>query len=432
MRGMDGETSDRAEALRAKIRVIGVGGAGGNAVNTMVEKSLQGVELIAANTDAQDLRANLAPVKIQLGEKVTRGLGAGGNPEIGREAAEESKDLIRSALEGSDMVFIAAGMGGGTGTGAAPVVAQIARELGALTVAVVTKPFAFEAQVRSKRAEEGIRALRDVVDTYMVIPNENLASIVDKALFVLDAFRQIDEVLYQAVRAVADLVTVPGFINLDFADVRALMANRGLALMGFASAAGEDRAVRAAQAAISSPLLEGVSIQSARAVLMNISGGRTMAIGEVMAAANLVRQHVHDDAEVIFGAVIDEYMADEFRVTVLATGFSAEASQASPKPVVVERAAAAANGREHAPRSAVTPWEARSVPWEARPRVFRGTIEDSEDGPRLHLAAKAAKGSAPAQAESKHSPDDGYYELGEDHIDENDTSIPAFLRRKRG
>ena len=305
----------------AVIKVFGVGGGGGNAINTMIEEGLQGVEFIAANTDAQALSRNLAPLKLQLGSKLTKGLGAGANPEIGREAALEDRELLREALTGADMVFITAGMGGGTGTGAAPVVAEVAKELGALTVAVVTRPFTFEGQTRKRQADMGFKELRTLVDTIIVIPNEKLLLIAGKDMRFVEAFRKVDDVLFQAVRGISELVTKPGYINLDFADVKTVMTGMGLALMGTGSASGQNRAVAAAEKAISSPLLEDVSIRGARGVLINITAGSTLSLSEVNEAASLIREEASDEANIIFGTVIDETLEDELKVTVVATGF---------------------------------------------------------------------------------------------------------------
>ncbi len=305
----------------ARIRVIGIGGGGCNAVNTMISSNLTGVDFIAANTDAQSLKTSLSPTKIQLGVGITKGLGAGADPETGRRAAEESVDLIRSVLEDQDMVFITAGLGGGTGTGGAPIVAQVAKELGALTVAVVTKPFQFEGKKRERHAEDGIAELRGIVDTLIVIPNQRLLSMGGRNMTLLEAFKKADDILYQAVKGVSDLILVPGYINLDFADVRTIMSGMGLALMGTGLARGENRAVEAAQRAISSPLLEDNSIQGARGVLLNITGGPDMSLFEINEASSLIQAEAHEDANIIFGTVIDESMEDEIRITVIATGF---------------------------------------------------------------------------------------------------------------
>ncbi len=306
----------------ARIKVIGAGGGGGNAVNTMISYSLRGVDFMIANTDSQALGASNAPVKIQIGAEVTKGLGAGSNPDIGRQAALESRDDIRRQLEGADMIFITAGLGGGTGTGAAPVIAQVARESGALTVAVVTKPFQFEGKKRNLQAEEGIVQLRDVVDTLIVVPNQRLLSLGGRGLSLLDAFKKADDILYQAVKGISDLIVVPGLINLDFADVKNIMCNMGMALMGTGTASGENRAVEAAQRAISSPLLEDNTIQGAQGILLSITGGPDMSLYEVNEASSLIQAEAHEDANIIFGTVIDENMRDEIRITVIATGFN--------------------------------------------------------------------------------------------------------------
>jgi cell division protein FtsZ len=305
----------------AVIKVFGVGGGGGNAINTMIEEGLQGVEFIAANTDSQALSRNLAPLKLQLGARLTKGLGAGANPDIGRQAALEDRDMLREALAGADMVFITAGLGGGTGTGAGPVVAEVAKEVGALTVAVVTRPFSFEGQTRKRQADGGTKELRGLVDTIIVIPNEKLLLIAGKEMRFVDAFRKVDDVLFQAVRGISELVTRPGYINLDFADVKTVMSGMGVALMGTGAATGQNRAMAAAEKAISSPLLEDVSIRGARGVLINITAGSSLSLSEVNEAASLIREEASDEANIIFGTVIDESMGDELKVTVVATGF---------------------------------------------------------------------------------------------------------------
>ncbi|MBW2696057.1 MAG: cell division protein FtsZ, partial [Deltaproteobacteria bacterium] len=291
---------------KATIKVVGVGGGGGNALNTMIDSALGGVEFIAANTDAQALKHNFAPVKVQLGAEVTRGLGCGANPDRGRASALEARDRLREILEGSDMVFVTAGMGGGTGTGAAPIVAEVAREIGALTVGVVTKPFPFEGRVRTKHSERGIDQLHEVVDTLITIPNQRLLALAGKQTSIQDAFKLADDVLLNAVRGISDLITIHGLINLDFADVRTVMNEAGVALMGTGAGHGDTRAVDAARAAISSPLLEDLSIDGARGVLINITGGPDMTLFEVNEASMLVQEAAHEDANIIFGAVIDE------------------------------------------------------------------------------------------------------------------------------
>lgn len=305
----------------AVIKVIGVGGAGGNALNTMIASQIEGVEFICANTDVQALERNLAPTKLQLGMSITRGLGAGANPERGREAALESVNDIHAALEGADMVFVTAGMGGGTGTGAAPVIAQVARECGALTVGVVTKPFGFEGRRRMSFANQGIDMLEEAVDTLITIPNDRLLKITSANTSLMDAFRLADEVLQHATAGVSDLITVPGIINVDFADVRTIMASQGRALMGMGMAADEGRAVAAAQMAINSPLLEDVTIQGAQGILINITAGMDLRLHEVEEAASLIQDAAHEDCNIIFGAVIDPNLGDAIRVTVIATGF---------------------------------------------------------------------------------------------------------------
>jgi len=305
----------------AKIKVIGVGGGGGNAVNTMISSCLSGVDFINANTDAQALGVSNSPIKIQIGSQITKGLGAGSNPEIGRQSALESRDEIRPYLEGADMIFITAGMGGGTGTGAAPIIAEIARECSILTIAVVTKPFQFEGKKRNIQAEEGIAQLRETVDTLIVVPNQRLLSLGGRNLSLLEAFKKADDILYQAVKGISDLILVPGLINLDFADVKSVMSNMGMAIMGTGVASGENRAVEAAQRAISSPLLEDNTIQGAHGILLNITGGPDMSLYEVNEASSLIQEEADDDANIIFGTVIDQNMHDEIRITVIATGF---------------------------------------------------------------------------------------------------------------
>ena len=308
----------------AKIKVVGIGGGGGNAVNAMISYDLSGVDFIAANTDSQSLAVSRSPIKIQIGSEITKGLGAGSDPDVGKKAALESKDVLRDNLSGADMVFITAGLGGGTGTGGAPVVAGIAKELGALTVAVVTKPFQFEGKKRGNQAEEGIAELKETVDTLIVIPNQRLLSVGGRNMSLLDAFKKADDILYYAVKGISDLIMVPGLINLDFADVKNVMSEMGLALMGTGVASGENRAVEAAQKAISSPLLEDNTIQGARGVLLNITGGSGMTLFEVNEASTLVQAEAHDDANIIFGTVIDDNMGDEMRITVIATGFDSK------------------------------------------------------------------------------------------------------------
>jgi cell division protein FtsZ len=304
----------------AKIKVIGVGGGGGNAVNRMIESHLEGVEFVVANTDLQALKLSNAPVKIQLGVKLTNGLGAGANPDVGRKAALEDADKIIEALEGADMVFVTTGLGGGTGTGAAPIIASLASEMGALTVAVVTKPFAFEGKRRQNQAERGLQELIDSVDTTVVIPNEKLLAVAKDAGF-FESFRVADDILRQAVQGISDIITIPGIINRDFADVKTIMAGMGYAVMGTATAKGEGRATLAAQAAIASPLLEAGAIDGARGILINITGSSSLRLAEVNEASTIIQSAAHEDANIIFGAVLDEKMKDEVKITVIATGF---------------------------------------------------------------------------------------------------------------
>jgi cell division protein FtsZ len=316
----------------AVIKVIGVGGGGSNAVNRMIEAGLKGVEFVAINTDRQALLLSNASQKIQIGEKLTKGLGAGANPEIGQKAAEESREIIHNVIQGSDMVFITAGMGGGTGTGAAPVIADIAKQLGILTVGVVTKPFTFEGRKRALHAEEGTKELKGKVDTLVIIPNDRLLQISEKKTSILEAFATADDVLRQGVQGISDLIAVPGLVNLDFADVKTIMLNTGMAHMGIGCSNGENRATEAARQAIQSPLLE-TSIEGAKGVLLNITGGPNLGLFEVNEAAELVAQSADPDANIIFGAVIDENLKDEIRITVIATGFSGD----KPKKALKEK-----------------------------------------------------------------------------------------------
>lgn len=323
----------------AKIKVIGIGGGGGNAVNTMIRTNIEGVEFIAANTDIQALRFSLAERKIQIGKELTRGLGAGADPDIGRDAMLEDRHAITEALDGAQMVFITAGMGGGTGTGGAAIVAQIAREIGALTVGVVTKPFGFEGKRRKRHAEEGIRRLSEHVDTLITIPNQRLLQIASPDLSMLDAFRLADSVLVNAVKGISDIINIPGTVNVDFADVKTVMAGMGMALMGIGMKEGADRAVEAAKAAINSPLLEDIDIEGATGILINITAGEGVSLHEVNEACSIIQEAAHDDANIIFGAVIDEDIGQQMRVTVIATGFPAEEELNDDKPIKIQKPA---------------------------------------------------------------------------------------------
>ena len=354
----------------AEIKVAGTGGGGVNAVQRMIDAGLRGVEFIAINTDAQALVLSEADTKIEIGRELTRGLGAGADPEIGKRAAEDSEDAIKEALEGADMVFVTAGEGGGTGTGAAPVVARIARSLGALTIGVVTRPFTFEGRRRSEQAEAGIAALREEVDTLIVIPNDRLLSISDKNVTIVEAFNAADEVLRSGVQGITDLISTPGYINLDFDDVKSVMQDAGTALMGIGSAVGEDRAIQASEAAISSPLLEA-SIDGAHGVLMLVQGGEDLGLFEVNEAARLVQEAAHPEANIIFGNVIDSALGDEVRVTVIAAGFDPtpkgdrEGQQAAPAVPSAQTAATAQAAREESPAPEVAEAEPKNdIPQE--------------------------------------------------------------------
>ncbi len=391
--------------LTARIKVIGVGGGGGNAVNTMIRSKLTGVDFLVANTDAQALERSQALNKIQLGESVTKGLGAGANPEVGRRAALENQDQLKEHLSGSDMVFITAGMGGGTGTGGAPVIARLARDAGALTVGVVTKPFVFEGKRRLRQAEEGIEELKESVDTLIVIPNQRLLSIAAKTTTMLEAFNKADDVLLQAVRGISDLIITPGLINLDFADVRTVMAEMGLALMGSATATGENRAVEAAQKAISSPLLEDISIHGARGVLINITGGPDLGVHEINEAASMIQEEADDDANIIFGAVIDENLTDEIRITVIATGFTD--TKEEQKPVVINLAPIAPTP---APKN--------------KKVVHLGTIVDDLEAPTWQ---RKKQGSDETE---KVTLNNSTFQLNKNDDEDNTYDIPTFLRRQ--
>jgi len=324
---------DENRNMAAKVKIIGIGGGGNNALNTMISSHLTGVEFVAANTDAQALAANLAPMKFQLGASLTKGLGAGANPEVGRKAALEDVEMIREILKGADMVFITAGLGGGTGTGGAPVIAEVAREMGALTVAIVTKPFHFEGKKRMKQAEEGLANLKMTADALITIPNQRLLSVSGKNMTLLEIFKKADEILYHAAKGISDIIVGHGIINLDFADVRAVMSETGMAMMGTGIASGENRSLEAAQKAISSPLLEDISIEGARGLLINITGGENMTLSEINEATSLIQKEAHEDANVIWGMVIDPSMKEDIRITVIATGFGKAVEKRVDKPV---------------------------------------------------------------------------------------------------
>lgn len=378
----------------ARIKVVGVGGSGGNALAKMIEARIHGVEFVAVNTDAQALHATNAPTKIHIGKSLTRGLGAGMNPEIGRQAAEDTKEEIQNALKGSDMVFLTCGLGGGTGTGAAPVIAEIAREVGALTVAVVTKPFMFEGASRARIAEDGWNALRDRVDALITIPNDRILSIIDRKTSMLESFAIIDDVLRQGVQGISDLITGSGIVNLDFADVKAVMANSGSALMGIGKATGEDRAIEAAKMAINSPLLE-VSIDGARGVLFNVTGGQDMAMAEINEAARIITEHIDQDAKVIFGAGLDDTLKKgELKITVVATGFSGNHSS-SARPAIINSGPSLFDNTQ---------------------RKTYPSVGNGNDNPR------------PYQPQQTSQPQ--VTELVDSSITDDEFDIPAFIRRK--
>jgi cell division protein FtsZ len=397
----------------AKIKVIGVGGGGGNAVNRMICAGVEGVEFVVANTDLQALQMSRAPVKIQLGTKLTTGLGAGANPEIGRRGALEDADKIIESLEGADMVFVTAGLGGGTGTGAAPIIASLASEMGALTVAVVTKPFAFEGKRRMNQAERGLAELVDSVDTMIVIPNEKLLAVAQNAGF-FESFRIADDILRQAVQGISDIITIPGIINRDFADVKTIMAGMGYAVMGTAVARGDHRAAEAAQAAISSPLLEAGAIDGARGILINITGSSSLKLAEVNEASTIVQSAADEDANIIFGAVQDEKMKDEIKITVIATGFKQQ-------PQRRDRGITAA---QQAISSARTVSAYQTPP--AAPRVNGGTT----NGGVMHGSAMhggATRMAAPARENPNLA---AVSEAMTSGVEADDLDVPAFIRKR--
>ncbi|OGP84824.1 MAG: cell division protein FtsZ [Deltaproteobacteria bacterium RBG_13_65_10] len=427
---------DEAEGASAKIKVVGVGGGGGNAINTMISSQLSGVEFIAANTDGQALENSRASIRVQLGAALTKGLGAGANPDVGRNAALEARDTLHELLEGADMVFVTAGLGGGTGTGAAPIIADVAKECGALTVGVVTKPFRFEGKRRMRQSDQGIVELRKTVDTLITIPNERLLSISDRQASLLDAFKKVDEVLLLAVQGISDLITVHGLINLDFADVRTIMNEMGMAIMGSGVARGENRALEAARQAISSPLLEDLSVSGARGILINITGGTDLTLHEINEAATLIQEEAHEEANIIFGSVINPEMTEEVRVTVIATGLDQDerfdrtasvtelprreglrplaAVPAAPpaRPAPPPRAAAPA------PPVAATP-EPESTPKDDLPG-FDEEIAPDPEPPKLYRPKRPDAGEVKKPARTFHlSP-----------FDEDEYDIPTFLRRQ--
>jgi cell division protein FtsZ len=415
----DGETLrltlDETARAGARIKVVGVGGGGGNAVTRMVQAGLSGVEFIVANTDRQALGSNPAPIKIQIGNKLTKGLGAGADPTVGRQAALEDTDILIQALSGADMVFVTTGLGGGTGTGAAPVIAALATELGALTIAVVTRPFKFEGRKRMLLAEAGLEALRESVDTVITIPNERLLSVIDRSTSMVDAFVTADDVLRQAIQGISDLILVPGLINLDFADVKTIMSGMGVAMMGTATAEGSARAMDAANRAISSPLLEDASVDGARGVIINVTGGPDMSLMEVNEALTIIHEAAHEDANIIFGAVVDPTQHGRVKITVIATGFDhvkadRVAPAASTLQTPVDMSAYAGQGR------------GPGVPLLAEPAAGRLTI--SRRPPLDVPGARAIAGGEPrSAAASSAAPGASAPEPAADF------DVPAFLRR---
>jgi cell division protein FtsZ len=408
----------------AKIKVIGIGGGGGNAVNRMIDAGMEGIEFIVANTDLQALRLSHAPVKLQLGVKLTNGLGAGANPEVGRKAALEDSDKIIEALEGADMVFVTTGLGGGTGTGAAPIIASLASEMGALTVAVVTKPFAFEGKRRMQQADRGISELMESVDTTIVIPNEKLLAVAEDAGF-FESFRIADDILRQGVQGISDIITIPGIINRDFADVKTIMARMGYAVMGTASASGAKRTIDAAQRAIASPLLEAGAIDGARGILINITGSSSLKLAEVQQACSIIQGAAHDEANIIFGAVLDEKMKDAVKITVIATGFR-EIPVARHRPVETRTSFAAAH--DEAMEFPET-FDTAPIPDPPKHIMSESSMEDDHA-----LASAYADDVAPMPAAQDRAPDvislEAVRSALVSNFESNDLDVPAFLRKR--
>jgi len=394
------------EIVKARIKVVGIGGAGGNAINNMIASGLEGIEFIAANTDFQVLEKNLATCKIPLGVNLTKGLGAGGNPDVGGKATQEDLDKIREVVSGSDLVFITAGLGGGTGTGGAPVVAQVCKDVGALTVAVVTRPFAFEGKIRLCNADDGLKALEEVVDTLIVIPNNRLICLADRRATLLDMLKRADDVLYYAVKGISDLIVNPGYINVDFADVKTVMAEMGLALMGTGVGRGENRAAQATQQAISSPLLEDISIHGARAVLINLSAGPNLGMHEFEEASSIIQKEVDEDAHIILGMAIDPSMEDEIRVTVIATGIGKmEKAQQKAKPTP-------ASMRKRVAADGITPelnYDYLQIPTVVR---LRQSDEIPQAKPRKRSLLQKLTGTSRTS------------------LEDEDMNIPTFIRRQ--
>jgi len=407
----------------AKIKVIGVGGGGGNAVNRMIDAGVEGIEFIVANTDLQALRMSRAPVKLQLGLKLTNGLGAGANPEVGRKAALEDSDKIIEALEGADMVFVTTGLGGGTGTGAAPIIASLASEMGALTVAVVTKPFSFEGKRRMTQAEKGIAELMESVDTTIVIPNEKLLAVAENAGF-FESFRIADDILRQGVQGISDIITIPGIINRDFADVKTIMAGMGYAVMGTATASGQNRTTEAAQRAIASPLLEAGAIDGARGILINITGSASLKLAEVQQACTIIQSAAHEDANIIFGAVMDEKMKDAVKITVIATGFR-EVSRAQPRPLEVHRWFAASHDD-------TMDFPEPVGPAQPMPAPFHDPMPDPvmEEPSMAEPASVALAQVAMTHAGGEEISLDSMRSAMVANFEQDDLDVPAFLRKR--
>jgi cell division protein FtsZ len=433
-------------SVGARIKVIGIGGGGSNAVNRMVAAGFDGVEFIVANTDVQALQSSGAPVKLQIGSKLTKGLGAGADPNVGRQAALEDTEKVLGALDGADMIFVTTGLGGGTGTGAAPVIASLASELGALTVAVVTKPFKFEGRKRLIQAERGLEALRDCVDTIITIPNERLLTIIDRTTPLVDAFATADDVLRQAIQGISDLILVPGLINLDFADVKTIMAGMGFAMMGTGVAEGQDRAVEAARRAISSPLLEGASVNGARGVIINVTGGPDLSLVEVSEASSIVQEAADEDANIIFGAVVDPILKGKVKITVIATGFALPISTVRPSasaaqtPVDLTPFAELTRPRPDAPAAFSTDRAPSRLSIARKPLLDIPMAAAGGAGPKAGAAMSMAAelpeaGSSPASADAM----DSLAAIDEDmagqdpDLDLSSTfDVPAFLRRQDG
>ncbi len=394
---------DNLAEQSAKIKVVGIGGAGGNALNGMIEAGLSGVEFISVNTDAQNLENNRAPSRIQIGKNLTKGLGAGANPEVGLRAAEEDKEAIINSLSGADMVFVTCGMGGGTGTGAAPVIAEIAKDLGALTVGIVTKPFSFEGATRLTNADKGIEEMRKCIDTLIVIPNDRVFSLIDRNTPAISAFKVIDSILLEATRSISDLINTHGYINLDFADIRTVMMGMGDALMGTGMSTGEGRATAAAEEAISSPLLDGVSIGGALGVLINITGGSNLTLWEVNDAATIIQEAAGENVNVIFGMVVDEALSEELRVTVIATGFNRQAE---------------IHTKLEAPKSIPKSYEPMDFAELDKPAFIRKQNEEVQSAKEIPSVAKPQKTSV--------------YQFGDDDLPDapNELDTPTFLRKQ--